>query len=391
MRNLEVLLSLAMVVACEVKGPVLLDDVANAGASDGPHVVGILGGTGGTLGAAASTPASSNSETARGGSASVGTSSTPDNDVSAPGSGGSSAATSRTASQGGVTFTGSSSHIGLGGSLPTSGGSPPSGGGSSFATGGTTATNGGSSVTTGGTLPTSGGSTIGSGATTYVTTAGAGGNGSNTTKVPCESYTDQTACEQAGCMAILGRERNATSPVFVQCESKATCTAVMKAASPPGAPDECYVFGGCMPTGWTNLGSSTCPGPSGVIPTITSTSLYLNCMPTAQSDALAGTFDVYYQNTSTNSRIISIESAKVTFNGNPSVTWTFDVTPADSGVVAAHGSSTVTHRKVAASGSGNMPMCACNSGDYVKLSVVFESEGETLDASYADVLIQCVY
>lgn len=192
-------------------------------------------------------------------------------------------------------------------------------------------------------------------------------------------------------MAIMGRRTGAATSEFIECRTNGACVAVMSAAHPPSQPDVCYEFGGCLPTGWTALGSSTCPGSSGVVPTVGGFGLYLNCMPVVGPDALAGTFTVFYQNTSLSARRVTVKSATVVFNNNPAQTWTFATTPPDSGLLAPRSSARVTHTKVAGSGSGTMPMCQCASGDYVRLTVTFEAEGETMTSSYADTLLNCTY
>src|SRR6185503_13974167 len=112
----------------------------------------------------------------------------------------------------------------------------------------------------------------------------------------------------------------------------------------------------------TGTGGSGGSGQVGLVPTVKSMDFFINCMPIVPADSVHGSFDATYDNTTgATPASATIKTARLLFNGSAADTWTFTVTPDQSGPVAAGMSATASHTKDAASGSGPKPPCGfCN-------------------------------
>jgi hypothetical protein len=102
-------------------------------------------------------------------------------------------------------------------------------------------------------------------------------------------------------------------------------------------------------------GGSTDAGAAKLVPTITGTQLYVNCMPIVGPDPINGSFQVKYDNTAgTAAGQTNISSVTLALTKGPSsLDWTFEVTPPGSGTVGAGQTAVAQHTKTAGSGKGS--------------------------------------
>jgi hypothetical protein len=136
-------------------------------------------------------------------------------------------------------------------------------------------------------------------------------------------------------------------------------------------------------------------GEAYVIPSLADMAFTFSCQPPAPTDPVQGTFDAVYTNTGTAAGSAAITSVRVLLHqGDGALTWTFDVTPPDSGSVPAGGSPTVLHTKVAGSGSGSgtgAPCDYCGNSGSLALQVQWSANGGPVNDSLGPVAINCVF
>lgn len=130
-----------------------------------------------------------------------------------------------------------------------------------------------------------------------------------------------------------------------------------------------------------------------LIADILSDTLYVDCMPGIPPDPIHGDFTVHYENPGAVAERAVIQSATLTMTKAPltSGTWSFDVTPAGSGSVAAGASRDVTHNKVAGSGAGSAGGGCTYCGGTWTLDVTWQSGGTTVTDSLDAGTVDCVY
>lgn len=119
-------------------------------------------------------------------------------------------------------------------------------------------------------------------------------------------------------------------------------------------------------TSATTGASTTGGGASEISAELLSGKFFMNCEPVVGPDPIMGSFDVEYENTGTNSGLLTVSSAALTILGpnGGTLTWAFDVGPQSSQPIGPGEKQTVTHTKVAGSGMGTPnivnPCSLCN-------------------------------
>jgi len=137
-------------------------------------------------------------------------------------------------------------------------------------------------------------------------------------------------------------------------------------------------------------GESDGGGPSAVEATIvTSSMLYMNCMPGAPP-AVAGSFDVKYDNTTGMSPALpKVTSATLAMTHlGTSYEWSFSVTP-ESSIVPSGKAPVVTHNAGAGSGTGMGDLCDYCAGIWT-LTVTWDIGGKPSSDSQGPLPVGCV-
>ncbi len=130
-----------------------------------------------------------------------------------------------------------------------------------------------------------------------------------------------------------------------------------------------------------------------LVPDLLSHTLYVNCMPSIPPDPLGGAFVVRYRNDGATASHAALQSSTLTLNyfSLAQATWSFDVTPTDSGSVGAGQQRDVTHTKVASSGSGSTNDLCSYCGGIWSLDVTWLVDGVTVTDSLDAGTVDCVY
>ncbi|MEJ7732606.1 MAG: hypothetical protein WKG00_25805 [Polyangiaceae bacterium] len=121
-------------------------------------------------------------------------------------------------------------------------------------------------------------------------------------------------------------------------------------------------------------------GPQGsVVPTIDGYDFFVNCQPAVPPDPINGSFTASYDNQDAVDGLATITKVLLELDDGVMATdWELDVSPADSNIVPAGATVTVTHTKVQGSGSGTIPPCEyCGGGrgNTWKLKVTWDVAG----------------
>ncbi len=125
---------------------------------------------------------------------------------------------------------------------------------------------------------------------------------------------------------------------------------------------------------------------------ISQSQIYVDCMPIVGADPIGGSFDMLYDNQNgTQTANSTITSARfVMKQGQNTLTWSFSVSPAGSGPVVFGNTKTVTHTKIAGSGSGQGAQTPCSyCGGTGTLQVTWQSNGKSFSDSTQPQNILC--
>ncbi len=145
----------------------------------------------------------------------------------------------------------------------------------------------------------------------------------------------------------------------------------------------------------TSSASSTGSGmPSDITPDITTVTLGGNCMPEVPADPVFGSIDVTYDNAGEMFGELTITDARLEFTGiDSTLTFTFDLDPASSGMVGPLASMGVPHTKVVDSGMGSSadsPCGFCNAPATLTVTWV-DDVGGTAEDTYEIASFQCAF